>query len=351
MKLYYYGIDNIAGGLENYAKTLITSLLKLNNKLEVVIISCYSDYAYRDYFESLGAKSIIISNYKKHPFKYKRALTAALKDHKEEDIIQLNVMSYRNLALFSAAKKTKIKTFVVGHANNLPKGFINCLLHKLGNRLYRGFGKKIAISKDVIPYMFKGCKDVAVIPSGIDLERYSFDQNARNNIRKKYNIENSFVVGQVGRLSYAKNQPFSIKIIGELSKKIPNAKLMIIGKNQDDIIYDLVRNNPNVIYVGEVDDSSKYYSVFDIQLMPSIFEGFGLAVFEGLANGLNIYISDNVPTPTKIKSKVVQLPLYIDKWVKAILEHQGERDCVPAIGVEEYDSINMAKEYYRWYLI
>ena len=43
MKLFYYGIDNNIGGLENYAKNLITSLLKLDDKLEVVIISCYSD--------------------------------------------------------------------------------------------------------------------------------------------------------------------------------------------------------------------------------------------------------------------------------------------------------------------
>ena len=50
MTLYYYGIDNNLGGLENYAKSLLPHIV--DDSIQVTIISCYNDYAYRDYFDS-----------------------------------------------------------------------------------------------------------------------------------------------------------------------------------------------------------------------------------------------------------------------------------------------------------
>lgn len=350
MNLYYYGIDNVTGGLESYAKTLISNLVKLDSSINITIISCYPDYAYRDYLESIGVKSIIAPNYKKHPIRYKKSIYNTLKIHNKDDIIQLNVMSYRNLALFSSVKKAKINTLVVGHGSNLVGGFTTKLLHRIGRRSYSKLGKKVAISKDVIPYMFKNDKDVTVIPNSVDTSLYKYNDAYRNEIRDKYNLSDAFVIGHVGRIHNVKNQEFSISLINELVKHIPNARLLVVGKNQDDKIYELIKNNPYIIHVEEVDDIYKYYSAFDIEILPSKYEGFGLALYEGLANGLEVFISDKVPYPEYISNNVYQLPLDIDTWVKEILNHQGSRRKESTSGIEKYDSISMAKSYWDVYL-
>ena len=344
MTLYYYGIDNVTGGLENYAKTLITNVVRLDSNINITIISCYEGYAYRDYLESIGVKSIIVPNYIKHPFGYKKAIYNILKNHNKDDIIQLNVMSYRNIALFSSVKKSKINTLVVGHSNNLTGGILHKLLHKIGRYLYRKLGTKVAVSKEAATHMF-GKSDATVIPTSVDTNLYRYNEQYRKEIRDKYHLNNSYVIGQVGRISYQKNQEFSIKLMDALIEHIPNAVLLLLGKNQDNKIYQSIKNNPHIIHIGEVDDICKYYSAFDIEIMPSRFEGAPLALLEGLSNGLDVLISDNVPYPEYITNKVHQLPLDIDIWVKEILCHLGSRDKEPAGGIEKYDSVSMAKLY------
>ena len=349
MTLYYYGIDNVTGGLENYAKILITNIVKLDSSINITIISCYEDYAYRDYLESIGVKSIIVPNYMKHPLKYRKALYNTLKNHNNDDIIQLNVMSYRNIALFSSVKKSKINTLVVGHGSSLVGGIATKALHKIGRALYHKLGNKVGISKDVIPYMFRKDDKVTIIPNSVDTNLYKYNEQYRKEIRDKYHLNDSYVIGHVGRIHNVKNQEFSIKLIDELVKHIPNAVLLLLGKNQDDKIYQSIKNNPHIIHINEVDDIYKYYSAFDIEILPSRYEGFGLTLYEGLANGLDVLISDNVPYPEHISNNVHQLPLDIDIWVKEISNHKDSRYKEPAAGIEKYDSISMTKKYLEQY--
>ena len=42
-------------------------------------------------------------------------------------------------------------------------------------------------------------------------------------------IQNQFVVGHVGRLSYQKNHKLLIKIFDELQRKLPESLLLLVG--------------------------------------------------------------------------------------------------------------------------
>ena len=347
MTLYYYGIDNNLGGLENYAKSLLPHIV--SNDIQVTIISCYEDYAYRDYFESLGIKSIIVPNYRRHPHKYYKSLLSILKNHNKDDIIQLNVMSYRNSVLFKAVKKSGIKSIVVGHSNELTGGFLSHLLHNINKNRFHKLGKKVAITKEVISYMYKKSDEVTVISNSIDIDTYRYNNKYRNEIRKKYHLEDNKVIGQFGRISYQKNQEFSIKLIDALVKIDSSYKLLLIGKNQDNKVLESIKNNKNIIYIDETTELYKYYSCLDLFILPSRFEGFGLVMYEALSNGLDTLISDNVPYPEHISNNVYQLPLDIDIWVKEILNHKKVRATEPVDGIEKYDSISMAKKYLKMY--
>ena len=348
MKLYYYGIDNNLGGLENYAKSLLPHIV--GSGIQVTIISCYNDYAYRDYFESLGIKSVIVPDYRKHPIKYYKSLLNILKNHNKDDIVQLNVMSYRNALLFKATKKVGIKSLVVGHSNELTGGYLSHLLHKINKVRYHKLGNKVAIAEEVIPYMFKQNDKVTVIHNGVNIDTYRYNDEYRNEIRHKYHLEDNIVIGQFGRISYQKNQEFSIKLIDSLVKIDNHYKLLLIGKNQDDKVMDLIKNNKNIIYIDENTELYKYYSCLDLFILPSKYEGFGLVMYEALSNGLDVLISDNVPYPEHISNNVHQLPLDIDIWVKEILNHKKDRAIKPVDGIDKYDSISMAKQYLKEYI-
>ena len=59
---------------------------------------------------------------------------------------------------------------------------------------------------------------------------FKFDESIRMRIRKMYNIlPTDVVIGNVGRFVPQKNHKFMLSIFHELLKKMPNAKLMLIG--------------------------------------------------------------------------------------------------------------------------
>ena len=56
-------------------------------------------------------------------------------------------------------------------------------------------------------------KDVVIINNGIDIKKFQYNERIRNEYREKYNLQNSFVIGNVGRFSKVKNHKFLIEIL------------------------------------------------------------------------------------------------------------------------------------------
>jgi glycosyltransferase involved in cell wall biosynthesis len=114
---------------------------------------------------------------------------------------------------------------------------------------------------------------------------------------------------QIAREMFKKNVKFLMVFVGDgtLYKSI---KKMAENYN----IYE------KILLVGRTDSPEKFYNMFDVYIMPSIFEGLGMALVEAQTNGLNCYISDFIPSEAVFTNNVVRLPL--DKpniWVDTIL--------------------------------
>lgn len=54
------------------------------------------------------------------------------------------------------------------------------------------------------------------IPNGIELERYAFDTETREKIRKDFGIENKFVIGHAGRFNVQKNHEYLIDVFASV---------------------------------------------------------------------------------------------------------------------------------------
>ena len=88
-------------------------------------------------------------------------------------------------------------------------------------------------------------KPFTILNNAIDIEKFSFSQSYRNEIRNELDIdEKCYVIGQVAKLEEQKNPLFLLEIFNEYQKNNPNSKLLIVGEgnllNEVKVFCDLV---------------------------------------------------------------------------------------------------------------
>jgi len=135
-------------------------------------------------------------------------------------------------------------------------------------------------------------------------------------------VQDKFVIGMVGRLTRQKNYPFALSCFRELAAKDPKAQLLIAGNGEDEQkICDLVQENGldgRVSMLGRREDIHALYQVFDVLIMPSLYEGFPVAAVEAMATGLPVLLADTITKELSFGSAVQYLPLQEKVWVNAL---------------------------------
>ncbi len=154
--------------------------------------------------------------------------------------------------------------------------------------LYHLAGKVIAISHAVaarFPYKDRHQR-VSVIYNGIDLD--AFFMVDASQFRKRFQLENKFVIGQVGQIHPLKGQEYLILALKELSKSFPQIHCLIVGtpteyqKELEEMVHRL-RMDSYVSFTGWQGDIREVMSALDILVVPSHTEGFGRVLIEGMA--------------------------------------------------------------------
>jgi glycosyltransferase involved in cell wall biosynthesis len=113
-----------------------------------------------------------------------------------------------------------------------------------------------------------------------------------DNFRKLYQITNSdIVIGNVGTLSYRKGHEYLIKAFSVVRKTYPRAKLLIVGGSKSNepqmrvqlegLVSKLGLDNA-VVFTGTINNAKKIMGIFDLFVMSSVVEGFGLALAEAM---------------------------------------------------------------------
>ena len=352
MKVFYHGIKENNGGLENFAKNLIQEVLNQDKNIEYTLFVESEDFSYRDVFEKLGCNTVILPNSRKHPFKFYKQLYKYLKSNKDDNTVgQLNICSYRNYFLFKAFKKAKIKTIIVGHYTKIEGKF--GFLHYLNKKMFKSFGLKVTMSNQVTEFMFNKTDKTYFLDNGIPCDRFNYSPADRKEIRNKLGFDDKyFVFGQIGRISPEKNQLFSIQAF-ELFKKRNNtlSKLVFVGKEMSVEPREYASKSEyknDIIFLGPVYEGvEKYYSAFDCCLMPSIHEAMPLSELECSSNGVKSIFSDALPKLKVDCPNVAFLPLDINKWSNAMVEVISSKanDRVNYLKDSVYDIRVCAKSY------
>lgn len=143
-------------------------------------------------------------------------------------------------------------------------------------------------------------------------------------IRKALKIKNDEkLLLFVGRLSPHKNVSTLLKIFGLVNEKIPNVKLLIVGKPTFRNYYKKLRNlaNKNVIFKEFVEDDELpyYYAVCDLYVTASLWEGFNLPAAEAQACGKKVVAFDVCSHPEVVKNGILAKKGDIEGFANAII--------------------------------
>ncbi|RYQ14837.1 glycosyl transferases group 1,glycosyl transferase group 1 [Bifidobacterium pseudolongum subsp. globosum] len=267
--------------------------------------------------------------------KYKKDFRNFLREHPEYRIIHshLEERSYFPLRI---AKEEGVPVRIA-HAHNAYRGFNAKTIFRdyFRHRLPPYPTHKFACSDEAAIWLYGNDalqrNEVKIINNAIDSELYTFSQEKRNEIRKKLDINNTLILGNVGRLTHQKNQSFLIDILSSIKKLHTNAKLLIIGEGE--LAHELKAHaaakgiDRDVIFTGSIPNVYDYLQAMDAFVFPSLFEGLGISLIEAQAVGLPAFASDAITQSVNISGKVHFLPLTsgADYWAAQILDHYQER--------------------------
>lgn len=153
--------------------------------------------------------------------------------------------------------------------------------------------RESAICNNVAP------KDkLALIPNGIDIDAV---RSAVAVKRAELGIaEDAFVVGMIGRLSAQKSPDVFIRAAEIIHKEIPNSAFIIVGdgEQREEIETFARQHGLHLVVTGWTDKPYSYLKAFNVAMLLSRWEGFGLAIVEYMAAEKNVVATraDAIPS-------------------------------------------------------
>ena len=183
------------------------------------------------------------------------------------------------------------------------------LVYKVIERLLSGSTDRIvciskAEYKSAIENGIDNGEKLAIIENGIDVQAV---QTAEAIEREELGIpKNAFVVGMIGRLSPQKAPDVFIKAAKLISEKIPDTYYIIVGngEEEEEVKQYAQKHGLNLIVTGWTDKPYSYLKIFDVAVLLSRWEGFGLAIAEYMAAEKNLVATNVDAIPTIVENGV-----------------------------------------------
>lgn len=166
---------------------------------------------------------------------------------------------------------------------------------------------------------------VKLINNAIDIDKFIYNEEIRDKIRKEIKVENKLVIGHVGRFVEQKNHTGLIDIFNGIYKINPDSVLLLAG---DGPLLGDIRDKVNslnltdaVKFLGVRKDINNIMQGIDVFLLPSLYEGLPVVGVEAQASGALCILSSNMTKETKVieTTKFLNISDNPKEWAKYIL--------------------------------
>ncbi len=213
-----------------------------------------------------------------------------LVERKRFDILHLHGYSSANFGRIASRLKG-IGNIVHEHA------VLDILPHQYAaDRMLRGLTDvAVAVSDSVRDFMIRGRSipesKIRIIYNGIRADRFRrSDRAAVAKKRAELQIPDDFgIIGAVSRLRKEKGVEYFIRAMPLILRKFPNTIFLIAGegplREKQEALTKELGIDGNVRFLGFRTDVVELLSIMDVTVIPSLIEGFGVALLEAMAVG------------------------------------------------------------------
>ncbi len=328
-KVLVFGITENPGGVEslimNYYREIDKRLIQFDFLCNTEVV------AYEDEITSLGGKIFRIPARRDGRTKFEKTLNSFMEKYAPNyQAIWVNVCSLANIDYLKYAKKYGIEKRII-HCHNAENGdsFLRGLLHKINRLTVRKYATDFWTCSDAAVNWFFGpsirkLESYRLIHNAIDLEKYQYRENIRQEYREKLGLQDKRVIGHIGRFHFQKNHKYLIEVFQKVLQKEPSSCLLLVG--QGELMGEVkrrvkeLRMEEQVLFLGIRQDIDKLYQAMDCFVLPSIFEGVPLVGIEAQAAGLPCIFSDSITQELKIGENIKFLSLNNEQlWVHEII--------------------------------
>lgn len=331
------------GGIENFVMNVYRNIDRNKYQFDFILQNNEKSF-FEEEIEKLGGKVYKIPRFEKAPIKHIKELKRILS---ENDYAAFHRHTANSVAFVDLMIAKKCKMDVrIAHSHNTSHNAIvlNNIFKPL---LYKYATKHLACGKDAGRWLF-GNRDFTTLYNGIDIKKYSFSNDIRQQYREEFKVaDNEVLLGNVGRFSEQKNHKYLIEIFSALSKKDDKYKLVLCGDGElrEDIEKQIKENNieDKVILAGVRKDVNCILQAMDIFVFPSLYEGLPVTLMEAQISNIPMIISNTITEEVKYNN-ITSIGIEendIEKWCEEIqkckLETDENRKKINQKIIDDYD--------------
>jgi glycosyltransferase EpsF len=323
----------LKGGTESFILNYFEALRKDNVTFDVYCFNVVDEEQKKRLIALGGNLYQGLAPSKKGLFEAARHFKKFLKEHEYYHVVHCNA-NFDSALYARIAKRKKIAT-IVCHAHDTLTGIRFNFAQKIVMSFKRATcclnaDKFLACSEEAGEDIFGTRffkKNGVVIKNAINPKLFqSIKEENLDQLYADYHIpRDKIILGNISRFEDKKNQQFLIHLFDLLSQGSDKYYLVLGGVDGGTLssIKQLAEHQDRILFIGPRNDVANWLHLFDYFLMPSLFEGFGIAALESQLAGCPTIVSNNFPQTIDLEIGLVKyLPLDVHLWADGLSSFQ-----------------------------
>lgn len=283
------------------------------HQVTTVFFSGHNDEVAERY---LGSVHFLQLDHKK-PFWRLRAFYKLLQICRQQDIDALISHHYKPSAIMALVDRINPvkQLFMVNHnPGNLRRSGRRIVVRRLFSKRWIFLTVSDWVKRDFLEQSKTiSHARVRTIYNCIDINAVTEGHLSRETAREQLGLPaNAFIFGNIHRLDKSKGHDYMIDAFALVAGGMPDAHLVIIGGGERKTLLEQRAETRGVgdrVHMqGLVPNASQYIKAFDVFVIPSLHEGFGLGLLEGMSGAIPTISSTGGALPEVVGDTGLHFP-------------------------------------------
>lgn len=289
-----------AGGAETFLMKLYRQMDRTRYQMDF-IVSGHTNSIYEDEVRQYGGYIYEIPLRTRKPVRSFLAVYRIVKDNGYRYVLKLSDTPEGIMDLLAAKAGGAGKISVRSCNSSAGESRIRKLVHDMIRPFFVACtDQMIAPSRVAAAYTFgkKRVRKAAIVHNAVCFSDYTFDKNAADQLRDRLGLNGKIIIGHIGRFTKQKNHDYLIDIFQEIHKINADSILFLAGAGEE---MERIKArayagsiSKNVIFYGITRRVDQILSLFDVFVLPSLYEGLPNVIVEAQSVGVPCLVADTV---------------------------------------------------------